>query len=309
MTSSDRERRVVLAMLTFRRPGALQRVLPLLLEQAATISPVARVVVVDNDPDAGAKDIVHRFGEVTYVHEPVPGLAAARNRALDEAADAQAVVFIDDDELPTEGWLAALVDRWIEWGCAAVTGPVQPELVTPPSAWLKATGMYSRTRNATGTSLPGAATNNLLIDLDVARRLGLRFDAAFGLTGGEDTMFTHALVHRGEQIRWCDEAVVREPVPTDRVTRRWAMTRTYRAGTSWSRVGLALATSRTNRLATRAELTARGLVRIITGSVQIVRGVILRRVEDRAQGTVTVVSHAGLLSGAYGLTHAEYRRG
>ena len=66
-----------------------------------------------------------------------------------------------------------------------------------------------------------AHSNNLLLDLRWSRRLGLRFDPRFGLTGGEDTMFTHDLVGRGGTIVWCDEAVVRESVPADRATRSW----------------------------------------------------------------------------------------
>ena len=80
----------------------------------------------------------------------------------------------------------------------------------------------------------GAATNNLLLDLAQLRTLGIRFDDRFGLTGGSDTLLTHTLVKRGAQIRWCDDAVMRETVPVERATRRWALRRTFRTGNGWS---------------------------------------------------------------------------
>nr|WP_284288167.1 glycosyltransferase family A protein [Angustibacter aerolatus] len=81
----------VIAVLTYRRPDDLAQVLPALVVQAAATAPRARVLVVDNDPDAGAREAVAAFAAdgVEYAHEPQPGIAAARNRALDAAGDAE----------------------------------------------------------------------------------------------------------------------------------------------------------------------------------------------------------------------------
>ncbi|WP_425454326.1 glycosyltransferase family 2 protein [Luteococcus japonicus] len=49
---------------------------------------------------------------VRYVNETAPGLAAVRNRALDEAGNANLLAFIDDDETPAAGWLQHLVRTW-----------------------------------------------------------------------------------------------------------------------------------------------------------------------------------------------------
>src|SRR6478752_6966716 len=92
---------VVVGLATFHRPEGLARILPLLSQQVRELSGAeARIVVVDNDPLGGAREQVLEWADrrVTYVHEPRPGIASARNRALDEALDADALVFIDDDE-------------------------------------------------------------------------------------------------------------------------------------------------------------------------------------------------------------------
>ncbi len=69
-------------------------------------------------------------------------------------------------------------------------------------------GVFDRRVHATGDRVSGAATHNLLLDVGWLRRLDMRFDERLGLTGGEDTMFSHQLIDRGATIRWCDEALV-----------------------------------------------------------------------------------------------------
>lgn len=302
---------VLIAVLTFRRPRELARVLPALLDQARGLGESAGVLVVDNDPDGGARALAESFGGVAYVHEPQPGIAAARNRALNEAAawQADALVFIDDDEMPGEQWLSRLVDSWHEWGCAAVSGPVLSTFETAPDPWVQASGAFDPRHRPTGAAVPGAATNNLLLDCTALHELGLRFDERLGLSGGEDTMFTHQLVALGGEIRWCAEAAVLEPVAPDRATRRWVLTRAYRAGTSWSAMELSLARGRGGRLVTRLDLLVRALVKGSLGAGQLLAGVVLRNVSMSARGACELASYGGLLAGAFGASFAEYRRG
>ncbi|RIJ56352.1 hypothetical protein DZG02_15370, partial [Clavibacter lycopersici] len=51
---------VVIAVLTYRRPRDIAAVLPMLVDQAASVGGTARVriLVVDNDPEAGARAAV-----------------------------------------------------------------------------------------------------------------------------------------------------------------------------------------------------------------------------------------------------------
>ena len=300
---------VVVAMLTYRRPELLAAVVPVLLEQARPLG--AAVVLVDNDPDGGAADAAGRWVAegLTYLHEPRPGIAAGRNRALDHAlaAGAAAVVFLDDDEVPRPGWLQALVGAWRGWGCAAVVGPAVPTFDVAPDAWVAASGLFDRTVHPSGTRVRGAATNNLLLDLAVLRAEDLRFDDAFGLTGGSDSMLTRALTRRGHEIRWCDEAEVDSPVPARRSTRQYVVHRSFRTGTTWSRVSLALESGPRRHLR-RAELVARGVLRCLKGSLVVVRGALTGSLRSRATGAVHCAAGAGMLSGALGVAYVEYAR-
>lgn len=298
--------RVVLTVCTFRRPGQLRALLPLLVDQAATITPRADIVVVDNDPAGSAAALVAAHPGITYVHESRPGIAAARNAALDAAADHDALVFLDDDEIPGPDWLARLVAAWRQWRPAAVAGPAVPTFATPVPEWVEGSGEFRRRRHRSGELVPGAATYNLLLDVAAVTRLGLRFDERFGLTGGEDTMFTHTLVARGGEIRWCDEAEVLDPVATDRLTPRWVLRRTFRAGTSWSAMELELA--RRGRTPVRVVLLGKAVVRSVLALPALLRATVVDDVAGRAAAVCRIVGQLGLAYGALGGRLQEYGR-
>lgn len=301
---------VVIAMATYRRPDCLRRVLPHLVLQLDQVDVSAKVIVIDNNPEPTGRATVEKWRDqgVRYVHEPIPGIAAARNRALDEARDHDALIFIDDDEIPLPGWLSHLVTHWLEWKCAAISGPVIPEYSGPVDPWVQAVGVFDRRRNVEGRSLLGAATNNLLLDLKILRAHSIRFDERFGFSGGEDTMLTRQLVRSGEVIRWCDHAEVRESVPAERATRAWVMKRTLRTSSAWSAVALALAGSGAGRARVRLSIAVHASYRLIQGCVQALWGVICGELEPKARGQIAIASGFGMLLGTVGYVRREYRR-
>ena len=302
--------RLVVAVLTYRRPDELAEVLPVLAAQAAGSRARADVLVVDNDPDGGGAEVVRatRLPGVRYVHEPEPGIAAARNRALAEAADADLLVFVDDDERPTPGWLELLLATYERTGAAGIVGPVVSEFVGTPHPWVAAGRFFDRRRLPTGTPVEVAATNNLLLDLRQVRAAGVTFDLRYGLSGGSDSLFTLRLTRAGRRLVWCDEAVVVDRVPAQRSTPRWVLARAFRLGNGWSRVRLELTTSPVDRAATRARLAGAGSIRLAGGAARWVAGAVLRRADLRARGARTLARGAGLLTGAAGFVYAEYRR-
>lgn len=301
---------VVIGLPTFRRPAGLRRILPLLLDQARHLEGAdARVVVVDNDPDAGARAEVERWtaADLSYRHEPRPGIAAARNCALDAAAGSAALVCVDDDEAPEAGWLQALVDAWLAWDCAAVTGPVRSVFEGQVDDWVLASGLFATPARPHGSAVRGADSANLLLDLVALGRHGVRFDEEFGLSGGSDTMLAHTLRSHGEEIRWCQDAMMTEYVPADRSRRDWVLKRTVRTSNTWSRMRLALAGPERRRR-TQAELTARGVYRLLRGGLVRLGGRLRHQVKADARGAVDMASGRGLLLGAYGVIRYEYGR-
>jgi glycosyltransferase involved in cell wall biosynthesis len=300
---------VTVAMLTYRRPDPLAAALVELLPQLEEV-PGARLLVVDNDVTPTAREVVeglqdHRVG---YIHEPRPGIAAARNRALAAAGPEDLLVFLDDDERPGRHWLRHLVGAWRAHRAAAVVGPVVSTFAEEPDPWIVAGGFFVRLRHRTGTEVGTAATNNLLLDLSQVRPLGLAFDERFGLSGGSDTVFTRRLVAAGGRVVWCDEAPVYDPVPAERATRAWVHRRALRLGNSDARARVLLAGSGPRRAVTRLRETARGGARVVLGGLRAAYGRMTGSLTHRARGTRTLLRGAGMLRGAWGSVLHEYAR-
>ncbi|MDR1998881.1 MAG: glycosyltransferase [Frankiaceae bacterium] len=305
---------LVVAVLTFRRTEHIVELAPLLVSQAReTLAAfpdlgAVEVLVVDNDPAASARAPLASVPGIRYVHEPEPGISAGRNRALDEAGDAGLLAFIDDDERPTPGWLVNLVRAQRESGAAGVVGRVERVFPVPLDPWIAAGEFFNSAHQPSGTAVPAAATNNLLLDLGALRRHGMRFDGRLGLIGGEDTRFSRALIRRGEAIIWCDEAVVDDQIPVHRMTRRWVLVRRFRAGNSDGLASLLLAGSAAGRLGVRLRYLLRGALRCAGGGARAAAGTLVRDQRIQATGARTCARGLGMLAAALGYRYREYAR-
>lgn len=271
------------------------------------------VLVVDNDPDGSAggtvEDAAGRLScRVRYVHEPEPGISAARNAALAASSASRLLAFIDDDERPVPGWLAALVATWEAQRTAAIAGRVLEEFEAEPAPWIVNGGFFRRTSVPTGTRVAGAGAGNLLLDLDQIRAAGLRFDLRFGLSGGEDTMFCHELGRHGLEIAWCDEARIVDVVPVERAQRAWVLARARRVGNTSVRVALASASSAPARLGHRVAAALGGALRIVLGRLRWAWGSLVRDDRHHARGLRLAARGRGLLEGALGRADLEYAR-
>lgn len=302
---------VVIAVLTYKRPEDIRRIVPLLVEQSESVNPPAAVLVVDNDPHGGAEqDVVEAAAGnplVRYVHEPTPGIAAARNRALDESQDRRFLVFIDDDETPTEDWLTLLLETQRHHDAQAVVGRVVSDFEAPLTAWVEAGRFFDRRTLPTGTPVEVGATNNLLLDLEWTEQRGLRFDNFFGVTGGSDTLFTRQFTDAGGLMVWQDEAFVVDRVPAQRTTAKWVLQRAYRSGNGWSRVALYLRGPGAH-VGLRAQLIVKGAVRVAGGALRTLVGTLRREQGTQAKGVRTVARGAGFVMGALGQHYSEYKR-
>lgn len=309
------QRTLVVAVVTFRRPAELAHVLPELRRQVRdSTGPGSDVrgsiLVVDNDPDRSAASVVRNFpqDEVAYETELEPGIAAARNRALTAANTADLLVFIDDDEWPEPDWLLKLLATYERGRPTGVVGPVISTYAHDPDAWIAAGRFFDRRRLRTGTPVDVAATNNLLLDLRQLDELGIRFDEAYGLSGGSDTLFTRLITSRGGRLVWCDEAIVLDKVPPSRLTRRWVLQRALRSGNSWSRTSLAITTGLPGRARVRLQLAGIGALRLSVGVARFTFGSLGRSSTHQARGLRTAARGAGMLLGVVGGAYVEYRR-
>ncbi|MGV1037908.1 MAG: glycosyltransferase family 2 protein [Candidatus Nanopelagicales bacterium] len=314
---ADSRPRATLAVLTFRRELQIAELLPQLIDQAAASNSVADVsiMVVDNDPQGSAAAAVHEFlntgqGTINYLHQPSPGIATSRNRALDAAllAGDDWLVFIDDDETPGSGWLPQLLSTQLQSRQCGVLGPVIARYQTEPGPFILAGGFFVRPRWETGHELAVGYSSNILINLHSVRAQRLRFDDSLGMRGGEDTLFTRRLTSAGARFVWNDEAIVFDNVPAERLTRAWVLQRRYSFGTLRSLIALKLEPTGTRRALRRIALISQGTIRMAGGCARYLLGRTTGSIEHEARGARTFQQGRGLLVGAFGRAYAEYSR-
>nr|WP_227754539.1 glycosyltransferase family 2 protein [Stagnihabitans tardus] len=262
---------------TFRRPEDLAALLAVL---APDLPGDVELLVVDNSPEAGARQVVEAQARALYLHEPQPGVARARNAGV-AAARGGHVLFIDDDERPGPGWLAAW-RRLAEAGVAAAFGPVRPVFAVPPPPGLEAafTAMFSRDLGLEeGADVTGQrawlGTGNALFDRARCFGRGAPFDLRFD-AGGEDVWFLrHLAEDLGLGLTWAAGAEVFEHVPASRLTEDYLCRRRFHGGQlrslveagggHWLRVGFWMAAGAVQALgfglAAQLPLAARGALR------------------------------------------------
>lgn len=295
---------VTVAVLTFHRPEQVRETVALLHRQTSAVGAPwqAEVLVVDNDPAASGREAVEgqQLDDVRYVVEPTPGIAAARNRALDEARGRDVLLFLDDDGRPGEQWLQRMLERWRETGAAAVAGWVDTRYLGEVDPWIEAGRFFSRTKFPDGAERPAAACGNLLIDL---RQLGEhRFARDLGMSGGEDTLLTKQMVARGGRIVFCADAPVIDQVAAERITRQWVLLRAMSHGNTGGILDLYLSDS---RLA-RPKLAVDGIVRLAGGGARTALGTVRRNQVDQARGARAAMRGLGMTLAAAGLSYQEY---
>lgn len=305
--------RVAVAIPTFCRPEKLGELLAALPDRVAEVGETAsiEVLVVDNDPAGSAERVVAQMSStlpVRWIHEKSPGIACARNRALDEARDFDLLAFIDDDERPLPGWLIALIDTWLATRAAAVMGRVISVFDEEVDPWLLATGVFRRRERVTGSDVSVAAAGNLLLDLKQVRESAVRFDPAIGLAGGEDTLFSRQLVRSGRRMVWCNESRAEDFVPPERLTRAWAMKRAFNGGNIGVFVELSLASGRHSRLSVRIQGLFGGSARMTAGWTAHLWGRIRHDLVANARGLRTAHRGRGMFAASIGHRHLEYSR-
>lgn len=297
---------VAVCVVTYRRPELLDGLIGALAPQLERTG--ARLVVVDNDPERSAEAVARRRAgagvPVQYEAEPRPGIPVARNRALRAAADAEVVVFTDDDVRPAEGWLDALLTAQAETGADVVTGPVRFVFAGPTPRWVAGAHCFRDRAPTSPDPCAWPATNNVLIRRRVLDDHGIAFDEGYGLAGGSDTQLFRRIGQVGGRVAWADDARVEELVPPERGTVAWAVRRSYRTGNTASLCDL-------EQVGRRASLrpTVRAAARWAWWGSRSAVAAVVRFDPAAAMRSLSSLARAGgLLAGLTGARYQEYGR-
>lgn len=308
---------ICVATLTFRRNQELARLLPLLQDQALALSTSrlldVSILVVDNSPEQAARSLTRSLAEQSpvpcdYRSEPTPGISAGRNAALDANPRTDLLAFIDDDEIPSPGWLMSLVDTFERYEPAGVAGPVVPRFDGTPPQWIVDADAFGRPNHPTGTVVAGGGAGNLLLDLRFLRHHDLMFDLELGLIGGEDTLLTRRMRKAGGRIVWSSDAVVTDVIPASRMTRSWALRRRFRFGAAGVAASLKLESSTGRRLWVRFANLGLGAAEALREILRWFAGLVTRSPVRRARAERDLARAIGRFTGSLGLQYREYGR-
>ncbi len=227
------------AIATFQRP-CLEDCLRSLTAQILPSGVRMSVLVADNDETPSAQTLVAKWAvkapfPVRYIHAPARNIARARNACLEAATQGadQWIAFIDDDETAPPDWLARLYLEAVAHDLTAVFGPSRAGYPEAAPDWMRSLRPHDNIPKVRGSIIETGHTCNGLLRWHGAVSQ-LRFDEAYGRTGGEDTDFFFRAFRKGARFGLSDVAV-EELVSSERLTEPWLMAREHRAGQSYAR--------------------------------------------------------------------------
>ena len=187
-----------------------QHSIGLLLDSVARLdypSSQIEVIIVDNGSNDDTRGVVARYPVVLLEETAIRSSYAARNRGVARASG-EILAFTDADCLVTPGWIREGI-RLIQDGSADLVGGRVEFFLSAgqPAAEIfdAASHMHSEELVA---AQKGAATANLFIRADVARRVGPFPDT---VRSGGDMIWTKSAVRMGFRLAYAEDAVVRHP--------------------------------------------------------------------------------------------------
>lgn len=199
------------------------------------------IIIVDNDIEKSAETVVTGINEdagrakkILYYNYPVKGLSNVRNELLNRAfhLDPDFIIFIDDDEYVTPGWLDELLETILSSDADCVRGPVIAKLDQNVSKYIAY--FFRRQEHPDNSEIYSLATGNLIMRRESLEKFNIWFDNRFNSTGSEDSFFGIQLMKKGATIFWAANAIVYETIPAYRATLKWLIRRMYNGALSYT---------------------------------------------------------------------------
>jgi glycosyltransferase involved in cell wall biosynthesis len=235
------------AFCTYNRADRLERLVAAMRAQVCSVP--FDILAINNKSQDNTEELLTRLATqpgapLRWVTEPVQGIVSARNRGIGEAMDSDILVYIDDDEIPLPGLIAAAADAILNEGAQCAGGRVEMDFSTVPRpSWLgdELLGFLAAVDHGperfwiSDDSKP-IWTANVAYDMRLFRDdPALRFDRRFdrvgkAIGGGEDAIMFQTLLKRGARIRYRPDMIVLHDVEAWRLHRRYFLKLHYLGG-------------------------------------------------------------------------------
>ncbi|AGY58639.1 glycosyltransferase family 2 protein [Gloeobacter kilaueensis] len=232
---------------TYNRAERLELALEALCTQSLPAT-AFEILVVDNASTDRTRSLCEAFQrerlpQLRYLFEPVQGLSRARNTGW-QAAGSPYVAFLDDDAIPSPGWLAALLASFqtVLPEPVSVGGPIAPLWEVPRPDWVIPMMEVIFTTLDGGEEPRWFAPNEFPWGANVAyRREALVAAGGFcerlgrvgvKLLSGEEYLLNATLQRLGGGFYYDPQASVQHWIPKERVNAQWLIGRSYWQGRS-----------------------------------------------------------------------------
>lgn len=238
---------IVATFCSYNRSDRLPLLIERLRKQECPID--VEILVVNNNSTDDTERVLNELAllpgtKLRHVNETQQGIPYARNRALEEAGNADYLFFMDDDELPKPGLLAAAVDALDREGADCVGGGVTNYFKTNQRPdWLANSllGFLAETDHGPepfwiSSDETPVWTANVAYRMDIFRNdEELRFDIRYNrigkaVGGGSDLKMFKDILDRKHKIRYRPDMVVEHFVEEWRLTRRYFLKLHYLSG-------------------------------------------------------------------------------
>ena len=235
------------AFCTYNRAERLDRLVAAMRAQACPV-PFEILAVNNNSSDHTAEELQRLAAlpgpPLRWVTEPVQGIVSARNRCIAEALRSDILVFIDDDEIPLPGLIAAAADAILNEGAQCAGGRVEVDFSSIPRPnWMgndllgflgaldHGPAPFWISDDSTPLWSGNVAYDTRLFRNDPTLRFDKRYDRQGKGTGGcEDAIMFRALLESGARLRYRPDMTVLHAVEPWRLHRRCFLQLHYRSG-------------------------------------------------------------------------------
>lgn len=209
-------------------------------------APPCELLVVDNGSNDRTPVLLtelaaHNPDRLHWIREPRPGLSTARNTGIAQT-HGEIVIFIDDDAIPDEGWLAALVTEFSDPGIWAAGGPVRPIISSAFPDWFSARFLPYLSAWDRGSEAEDLSYNEYPRGTNMAFRRRVFSDLGTflpqlgrqgrSLRSCEETELCLRIERSGHRIRYLPAARVVHKVDVGRLTKAWMTDRFFAQGFS-----------------------------------------------------------------------------
>ncbi len=238
---------VIVAFCTYNRASRLPTLMKAL--RSETCPEPFEILAVNNNSQDNTLAVLEQLARepgatLRYVTESQQGIVPARNRAIDECLSAEYMLFLDDDELPRPGWLAAAHHALTQNNAECVGGRVivnfaphqRPRWLSDELLGFLAEVNYGETPFWINDARTPVWTANVAFHMSIFRAdPTLRFDIRYSrdghaVGGGEDAVMFRRLLEQGAKMLYVPNMVVEHFIDPWRLRRRYFLKLHYAAG-------------------------------------------------------------------------------